>query len=1269
MRMNFWLLVLGLLSTVSVSAQVKLPTIIPPSPEVAQLGKVGSMSTGLHTGSANVTIPLYNFAINAASVNLMLSYNSNGIKVDEIPGRVGTGWNLVAGGMVNRVIHDEPDGEATFVTPPANLNNKNQTLLDYLNYVTSGTFDTEWDEYSYSFNGMSGKFYLDSTGKGYCIPHSNMKVQVSGYNSASKSIQITTADGVLFKFGISTKEKTKSISIGGGPTGTVTKTAAYETAWFLDQVVTQEGRLIDFNYSAILIRTRQGSYQTMIKPMIMETVCGEYVSPPSPQTGINAIEYDSYYLTGINADNTIFVNFTYENRPDSSGDKRLTQIDVNSDGLLKRYAFQYLTPSTNNNTYNKRFFLEKIRTLEKLAVESNPEKWLDHDFSYIDINGMAPRMSYSQDWFGYYNGVSNSYFAPYVPAIAASVQGGNVGADRNPGTLEHMQKGMLETVTYPTGGTETFIYEPHTLLKYGSSTTFQNYSTNGGGSGTSSPVTHTSSTFTANSNQTADISLSSYKSPAFPNDPDPFFPEKIFELKVVKTTTGEVIFFRRFFYYTAESATVPLLNGATYRLELTIWGQLNAGTATINLNYSTSGTYENKIVGGVRVKKIYSYDPVSKKTNKKFYRYAALSDTSKSSGVGPYATINYVEYVLAQLCVDSILPYTDPYNNYMVSANSITPYYTFGGSNVAYATVIESDDSLWTNGFTEHWFHTLYPGSSSFYIYLGNNLLGTPSDINVDNNGAEYRTRVYKRSSSTNILLQETNQYYSINEALNYICSSHIVQKRYSDNQHYTPPESAEFGGFDLVQYNHSSGWIKLDSTYVTQYDQSGANPLSTITRYTYDSISHMQATRVEVTASDNIPLITINKYPTDFAVASPVNVYQKMRNTHRIQDVVEVKTYKGATELNTVKNEFDDWFGDSKVIKPQIIKTKKTSSGTLENRMRYHKYDAKSNPLLVSMENDVLLAYIWDYGNYFPTAEVKLIGAIDDTVIAYTSFETSGKGNWNFTTNSTSDVSAPTGDYCYSLTNGDITRSVNSAKTYTVSYWLKSSSGAVSVNGTSATLFTTKNGWSCYRHSVSAASTVTVSGTGRIDELRLYPAGSQMTTLAYRPFVGAVAICSSNDELALYEYDDANRLKVIRDGDRKIIKQFRYEYAETAPDCGSTTPNWVATGLVRCFQTGPNNNYNGQKEQQERDLNVCSPTYLQYRYTNIGGSYEECPGLVCTGADKRVVNGVCETGQIIILTSFFNGTQWECTYRYQWSDGFLSPIYNGTGLICLNES
>ena len=125
-------------------------------------------------------------------------------------------------------------------------------------------------------------------------------------------MEITTPDGVKYQFGLTVREKTRSINVSGG-SGTVNKTAAYETGWFLEKIITPEGGIVNFNYAAAYIKTQQGRYHTEIKPLVNSGSSCTW----SEQYGVNYVEYDTYYLNNINTTG-INVNFTYEARPDRS---------------------------------------------------------------------------------------------------------------------------------------------------------------------------------------------------------------------------------------------------------------------------------------------------------------------------------------------------------------------------------------------------------------------------------------------------------------------------------------------------------------------------------------------------------------------------------------------------------------------------------------------------------------------------------------------------------------------------------------------------------------------------------------------------------------------------------------------------------------------------------------------------------------------------------------------------------------------------------------
>src|SRR5690606_12120775 len=111
----------ALILTISLSSyfcysQHELPNIIPPSPEAAQLGKYVESPVSYYNGTADISIPIFEFTVDGVTVPISLSYHSKGIQVGEIASRVGMGWTLSAGGAVTRQtrgIEDEHNGLGT----------------------------------------------------------------------------------------------------------------------------------------------------------------------------------------------------------------------------------------------------------------------------------------------------------------------------------------------------------------------------------------------------------------------------------------------------------------------------------------------------------------------------------------------------------------------------------------------------------------------------------------------------------------------------------------------------------------------------------------------------------------------------------------------------------------------------------------------------------------------------------------------------------------------------------------------------------------------------------------------------------------------------------------------------------------------------------------------------------------------------------------------------------------------------------------------------
>jgi YD repeat-containing protein len=87
------------------------------------------------------------------------------------------------------------------------------------------------------------------------------------------------------------------------------------------------------------------------------------------------------------------------------------------------------------------------------------------------------------------------------------------------------------------------------------------------------------------------------------------------------------------------------------------------------------------------------------------------------------------------------------------------------------------------------------------------------------------------------------------------------------------------------------------------------------------------------------------------------------------------------------------------------------------------------------------------------------------------------------------------------------------------------------------------RQGWSYYEKVLTGVTSVTLSGTGNIDEVRLYPTTAQMTTYTYIPQVGIQSMTDARSAATFYEYDGLQRLVIVRDDKGKILKTFQYHY------------------------------------------------------------------------------------------------------------------------------
>jgi hypothetical protein len=442
---------------------------------------------------------------------------------------------------------------------------------------------------------------------------------------------------------------------------------------------------------------------------------------------------------------------------------------------------------------------------------------------------------------------------------------------------------------------------------------------------------------------------------------------------------------------------------------------------------------------------------------------------------------------------------------------------------------------------------------------------------------------------------------------------------------------------------------------------------LTTTSLNSYDSMFN-QLNYSSGTAS-GITDETIYSYPYNNTTDS---VCLQMYLANHLSDIISVA--KNKTDLNDASSFHTVSYFDQKYsfVNNRFWQSK---TSVLEHKLPfneiptdifYDQYDSSANLLQYTTKN-LTNSFIWDYNSQYVTAEVKNTPV---SLTAYSSFEAGGKGNWTFSGTPISDLSSPTGKKAYALTNGSISKSsLDSTKTYIVSYWSKN--GQQTVNGTSSIAGRSLGSWTYYEHQVAnpSSGTITVSGSGTIDELRLYPKGAFMTTYTYAPLIGITSQCDLNNRISYYEYDSVGRLALIRDQDKNILKQIYYNYAGQAENCHIATV-YVNSAASQSFRrnncssgqmgttvtyTIPQGKYTSAISQHIVDSLVQADFSASGQsYANINGSCV-CDVTVCTGSDPshKCINGVCESGTAICISSVFDSGlgQWVCTWYYFFTD------------------
>ena len=762
---------------------------------------------------------------------------------------------------------------------------------------------------------------------------------------------------------------------------------------------------------------------------------------------------------------------------------------------------------------------------------------------------MPPRLSYAQDHYGFFNGKNNSTLLPNSQFAFDQFTFPAATAIRDIDT-NYCLTGLLTGITYPTGGRDSIDYEPNYV--YGSVTIpppDTTISLEADGGFRFGPVV--SDTLYPQTTQ----SMIMYGSCTYGGDPS--LVDSLHDLGIATFTilgnSGSPIFSQTVRIGSSWSFLETLEAGTTYVVSVQSSG--NTVSSFFHFTYlnGTSRTaMMNQVTGGNRVKRVTSIDPVSKVNNIKRYYYGPLTSLNISSAVNMYSPrYDKLARYYVSCAADGLPDYTfNEYDYPTLYSTTQCNLYEYGGAPVSYSAVTESFGENFENGGIEHDF--TQDADVDGEPIFGDFLLSAPRTSYSWLNGREIYTYAFKNGGETTLPVKKTYTHYAQDSRENNTYNAYITARNYVARATFEPPIQYQFNAYNFTLYSYLQRWMYADTVININYDINGANALTDTVVTVYGNPFHALPTQSSSTQTDfNSKLVSLF-YPSDTVLTGNAETARQALISAGIINPPLVTVEKRGPDTMFVERTDYNVFPNGLVL-PQLHNLK-VGSNALEPRVQMYGYDNSGKVLEQGKIADAHSSYIWDYQDMYPVAQVSNAVQSD---IAYTSFEADGTGNWTLGSGAVDTTGGITGRNSYNLTGTISKTGLNSGTTYIVSYWTENSS-AFSIAGTISgypvkgkTILINNNSWTLYVHKVTGQSTITLSGSGHIDELRLYPATAQMTTYTYSPLIGMTSQTDVGNRVTYYEYDGLARLKRIRDQDYNIVKTYEYQYQATG-GCGS---------------------------------------------------------------------------------------------------------------------
>ena len=996
--------------------QSELPQVIPPSPTVAALMRFEEMPVSHYTGIPDVSVPLYSTATHSKdiSINIALKYHPSGIRTEEVAGYNGQGWALSgAGGTISRTVKGLPDEYLSYGTADgtgprvgiynifaATYPNRYYQILPLLDVVAvpgdntlskffweaheKGIYDTEHDLYQYNFQNYSGRFFLKKDGgSAIVVPLDNNPVKIV-YNEGSG---FTIYDDKGYRYLFLDKEVTTTTTnvnntLYSGASSSIGSPMTYTSAYQLSTVYdTNEMPLVSYTYEDFNENQRMVNVVRMDLSMGDASYVQQFIAnygpcPPlensieprlSTQVTYNNIVTKKIKKITIN-DKAVIEFGNAVGRSDSNINNPATAPKLSSVTLKDWYGTTIKTTDFEYTT-EKRMRLKKVIVGSPLTTQKETTEFF---YAMLSSNG--------KDFWGYPNKIQNTFCSVGTEA-AREV------------TKATVMDGVLQKISYPTGGCVIFDYESNTYSHVGNER-LQDFSGNPDNQGsvdlpgiglTSAPGQNT-----ANLGYFATSAVYGFDSAVTAGG-------VVHLLK--KNASGTVIESRNLAGLNC-GRKITLEAGYYYSL-LFGWFDINSsGGATIAVKsyFNTDPPIEWLYGGGIRIKKIayftatvpqdyYSLSITQQLPHKanmakeKFYSYQYPNLLNSSSGSLVSAKPDF-KYTITKNHGERVCGIFDPRNiqvqafRYEVSTNfNNLSFVKTQGAEVGYQYVTVSETG---NGKTVYSFTSPidFPEEATAYS-TEYPFLPSP---NVDyKRGLPLSEQVYKNGVLGQLLSESLYTYaYEDKRELSGIklfsnnnCgfSKHYASYEGYQNMLDTCPGGTTTGmcGYycgpvtNFVLYYkvwEAFGWPKLVQKKTRNY--ATGSPVETTESFSYNPVNRRIASH---TTSNS----TGENLKTDY-------FYDPGNSSNRISEISLIEQFRNTELLSVSKLNYSGSYPLNSAILPFYVQASKGTEA-LENRLWYNNYDEFSNPLEVFQEQGMQTSYIWGYNKTQVIAKIENIG------------------------------------------------------------------------------------------------------------------------------------------------------------------------------------------------------------------------------------------------------------------------------------------------------